>query len=265
MKQLLLGIGLLVVELVTGCSSSESPPIPGTAAQVEALTKDFDTWYRYTYARVLLARDYQARDVDGQFMLKKAFLQQLATGQVLALRNGTDHQEPVYQLCAYSGGHDPAIHATSKQLAEEALRNYAWEGQTLSTFSWQDLAGVKYISANTRGKIVVVECWYTSCVACVDEFAAINALVDRYRQHPQVLVVNLTMNEAKSLRTFLQDRAVKFAVIPTSKVYLVDTLGVLEYPTHFIIGPDGKIAKVTNRASDLAVALAKEVPLALTQ
>jgi peroxiredoxin len=258
MKHLLLATGLLLTALAPGCSSP-SPPRP-TAAQVEALTKDFDTWYRYTYAQVLLARDYLPRDVEGQPLAKQAFLQQLATGRVLALRTGFEQQVPVYQLCAFPGGHDPAIRATSKQLAQEALRNYTWEGQPFPAFRWTDLQGVPYTSANTRGKVVVVKCWYTSCIACVDEFAAIDALVAHYRPQPQVLVVSLALNQAQTLRPFLQQRPVQFAVIPTTKSFLSDTLGVFEYPTHFLLGPDGKIVKVTNRASDLAVALAKEVP-----
>ncbi|MVN79229.1 redoxin domain-containing protein [Hymenobacter sp. HMF4947] len=262
MKSRLLLTGLLLSGLATGCSSASSPPIPSTAAQVEALTKDFDTWYRYTYARIQLARAYSPHGVDGRPLAKQAFLQQLATGRVLALRNGTEGQLPVYQLCPYPGGQDSAIRAASQQLAQEALRNAAWEGQRLPPFHWTDLKGVTYTSANTRGKVVVVKCWYTSCVACVDEFAAMDSLVARYRANPQVLVVSLALNQAQPLRAFLQQRPVQFAVIPASKAYLTDTLGVFEYPTHFVLGPGGQILHVTNRARDLAVALANAVPAA---
>jgi peroxiredoxin len=178
---------------------------------------------------------------------------------VLALANGTDHQQPIYQLCVFPGGHDPAIRATSKQLAEEELSNYNREGQPLPDFHFVDLNGVTYTEASTKGKIVVLKFWYIGCIACVEEFPAINALVAQYQQNPDVLFVSLAMNEAKSLRHFLRGREVKFAVVPARKSYLIDTLQVLQYPTHFILGRDGKIAKATTRASDLAVALQKEV------
>ncbi|TPG59482.1 TlpA family protein disulfide reductase [Hymenobacter nivis] len=258
MKHLLRCAGLLLAALAPACSPPR-PAIPSAAAQLDALTRDFDTWYRYTAARVPLARDYRPRGVDGQPLPKKAFLQQLAAGQVLALRNGPDGPVPVYQLFPYAGNHAPAVRATSRQRADEALRNLAWEGHPLPAFRWRDLRGRVYTPASTRGRVVVVKCWYTSCVACVDEFAAVNALADRY---PQVLFVSLARNEAHVLRTFLKERAVKFAVVPAGKAYLADTLGVFEYPTHFLLGPDGTIARVTNRASDLAVALAQHVPLA---
>ncbi|WP_216689838.1 TlpA family protein disulfide reductase [Hymenobacter siberiensis] len=209
MKHLLLAAALLLAGLVPGCSPAERPLPPGAlAAQVEALTKDFDTWWRNTYAYVLLARDYQPRDVDGRPVPKPDFLRQLATGRVLALRTGTARGEPVYQLCAYPGSPDPAIRSTSKQLAEEALRNDAREGQALPAFAWRDLNGGAYIPTSTRGKILVLKCWYTNCVACVDEMPATNALVERYRQRPDVLFVSLAKNEAQQPRPFLKGHPV---------------------------------------------------------
>lgn len=260
MKYSLLAAELLV-GLASSCSGPENPAAASSIApaQVEALTRDFDNWYRYTYHGILLSRDFKALDTIGQPLSKKDFLHQLSTGRVLAVHVGTDQQRPIYQLGVFPGGHDPAIQATSKQLAAEELSNYNREGQLLPVFKFVDLNGVAYTSASTKGKVLVVKCWYTSCIACVDEFPAINALVDKYQSNQDVRFVSLAMNDAKRLRTFLKGREVKFAVVPASKAYLTDTLRVISYPTHFIIGRDGKIAKITTRANDLAVALAKEV------
>jgi peroxiredoxin len=230
-------------------------------AKVAALTKDFATWYRYAYYHLLLSRDFKALDTDGQPIPKSAFLRQLATGRVLALVNRTQPQ-PIYQLCAYPDNvdDDPAIRATSKQLAQMELSNYNREGERLPDFKFVDLKGGTYTQASTRGKIVVLKCWYIGCSACVEEFPAINALVDNYAHRPDVVFISLAMNQAPRLREFLPGREVKFAVVPARPSYLVDTLQVLQYPTHVILGRDGQIAKVTNRASDLAVALQQVVP-----
>ncbi|WP_233635697.1 TlpA family protein disulfide reductase [Hymenobacter setariae] len=255
-----IALTLVTTALATSCSQSgaAAPAKAVAPAKVAAFTKDFDTWYHYTYYHLLLSRDFQARDTLGQPLAKRAFLDQLATGKVLALVNGTDQQLPIYQLCAFPAGHDPAIRATSQQLAAEALSSYKREGQVLPDFNFVDLNGVTYTKASTKGKLVVLKFWYIGCVACVEEFPAINAQVAKY-QRSDVLFVSLAMNKPQDLRKFLQDREVKFAVVPTSKAYLVDTLQVLQYPTHFILGRDGKIVKATTRASDLAVALQKAV------
>lgn len=143
----------------------------------------------------------------------------------------------------------------SQQLAEEELGNFARTGQPLPAFDWVDLQGGRYTPETTRGKLVVLKCWYIGCLACVDEFPAVNASVDKYRANPNVLFVSLAMDPALALRAFLQHQSVQFAVVPASKAYLTDSLKLRAYPTHFLIGRDGKIAKVTTRASDLAFAL----------
>lgn len=246
--------------LATSCRKSGATATSRAveAAKVDALTKDFDTWYRYTYYNILLSRDFKALDTLGQPLSRRAFLTQLTTGRVLALVNGTDHNQPIYQLCLYPSGHDLAIRTTSKQRAAEELNNDNRQGQQVPDFKFVDLNGVTYTKANTRGKIVVLKFWYIGCIACVEEFPTLNDQVAKYQQQ-DVLFVSLAMNKAADLRKFLRNREMKFAVVPTRKSYLLDTLQVRQYPTHFILGQDGKIAKVTTRASDLAVALQKEV------
>lgn len=256
----LAALALVTGEFAVSCSQSgATTPKAVEPAKVKVLTRDFDTWYRYTYYNVLLSRDFRALDTAGQLITKREFLRQLASGRVLALVNGTDHKQPVYQLCVYPGGHDPAIRATSKQMAEEELSNVNREGQLLPDFKFVDLNGTTYTKATTKGKIVVLKFWYTSCIACVEEFSQINAQVAKYKNNSNVLFVSLAMNEAPALRKFLHGREVRFAVVPARKSYLIDTLNVKQYPTHFILGRDGRIAKVTTKASDLAVALQKEV------
>lgn len=122
-------------------------------AKVEALTKDFDTWYRYAYYNVPLSRDFEALDIAGRPSPKKAFLRQLATGKVLALLNGNEHNRPVYQLYAYTGK-QRLIRSISQQFAEEELIYIDREGKPLPAFHFTDLQGKTYTPA-TRGSTIV--------------------------------------------------------------------------------------------------------------
>jgi peroxiredoxin len=252
----------LAIALSTSCCQSNTSVSPTAIepAQVAALTKDFETWYRYTYDQVLLSRKFKPLDTAGQPLTKRAFLDQLASGRVLAVVRSRDQKQLIYQLADFPGGHDSAIRATSKQLAEEALSNYKREGQQLPDFHFVDLKGVTYTKANIKGKIVVLKLWYLNCIPCVEEIPQINTLMTKYQRQPDVLFVSLAMDDAKRLRTFVKVQQVKFAIVPVSKSYMLDTLQVRQYPTHFILGRDGRIVKATTRASDLAVALQQEVP-----
>lgn len=246
-------------------TSASTRPVPAAAQQAEfkAITKNFDTWYRYTYYKVRLGRAFAGQDVSGHSLAKKEFLTKLATGNYLALRQAAAGAVPIYRLYAYAGpGRNEGIWTTSKQLAEIELNNYNREGQPLPAFRFVDLNGVVYTPASTRGKVLVVKCWYIGCLACVDEFPALNALADQYRQHPDVLFVSLATNPAGQLRQFLRNRVLKAAVVPDAGSYLRGALELPEYPTHFVVGRDGKVLRVTHNAGDLAAALKQAVPLA---
>jgi peroxiredoxin len=250
---------LLLGGSATGCTSHPDARQAIAPAKVAALTKDFDTWYTYASYNVILARDFTGLDTLGQPLPKLAFLRRLASGRALALVNGSLQHQPIYQLCALPSGCTPAVVRTSQQLAEAELFNFARHGQPLPAFDFVDLQGERYTPATTRGKLVVLKACYIGCLACVDEFPAVNALVDQYRGHPDVVFISLAMDPAPALRAFLRDHPVRFAVVPASKAYLRDSLHLQAYPTHLLLGRDGKIITVTNRATDLAFALRQAV------
>ncbi|MGI4883711.1 MAG: TlpA family protein disulfide reductase [Janthinobacterium lividum] len=223
-------------------------------AQVEALTKDFDTWYRYAYYHVPLSRDFKALGTGGQPLPKKVFLRQLATGQVLALLNGNEHNRPVYQLYTYAG-QQTQIRKVSQQLAEEELIYADWEGKPMPAFHFTDLQGKTYAPATTRGKVLVLKCWFIGCAACVKEFPEVNALATKYQNNKDVLFISLANDKAAALRKFLQRKPLNYAVIPGSGAYTEQKLQIHGYPTHLVVGRDGKIAHVTNTAGYLASAI----------
>jgi len=230
------------------------PPQALAPVKVEALTKDFDTWYRYTYYNVPLSRDFKALGTAGQSLPKKAFLRQLVTGKVLALRNGTDHNRPVYQLYTYAGKHRQ-IRQASQQFAQEELAYVDWEGKPLPAFHFTDLQGKSYTPATTHGKVLVLKCWFIGCVACVKEFPEVNALATSYQHNKDVLFISLANDNATRLRFFLQRTPLKYAAVPDSRAYTQEKLHFIGYPMHLVVGRDGKIAHVTNSVGYLASAI----------
>lgn len=91
MKALLLATGLLSLAL----GAPAQTPVARTPTQVQALTKDYATWYRYVYQQAPLARDFKPLDRAGNLLTRKAFLQQLLRGNVLAFSNGREQRRPV--------------------------------------------------------------------------------------------------------------------------------------------------------------------------
>jgi peroxiredoxin len=128
-------------------------------------------------------------------------------------------------------------------------------GQPLPDFRFTDLAGKTYSPATTRGKVLVLKCWFISCVGCVKEFPEVNALAAKYQSNKQVLFISLAYDEAAPLRRFLQRKPLRYAVVPQMMAYMQEHLKVNGYPTHVVVGRDGRIAYMTNTASYVEAAI----------
>lgn len=263
MKQLY-GYLLLVGTLALGaCGRGGSATMPTrlTAAEkasVDSLTRDFNTWYDYAYYHVPLGQPFTGLDTLARPLARPAFLEKLRTGRFIALQ--LKRPTLTFKLYPLPAGAAPEIARTSQQMADTELDHYLLEGKPLPVFDFRDLNGRRYTAANTRGKVLVLKTWYTSCIACVEEFPQVNALVNRYKANPDVVFVSLARNDAATLKDFLSHREFRYAVVPASEPYIADSLHLRAYPTHLVVGKDGKIVKVSDRVPDLITALASVVP-----
>lgn len=249
MKYALLSMLLLAVGTVHA-----QQPVALTPAQVQALTKDYATWYGYASHHAPLACDFKPLDTSGKPVTRKAFLQQLLGGHVLAFATGRDGQRPVYQLYAYAG-HDALLRRSSQRLAQDALYQADRVGQLVPAYRFTDLAGNTYTPATMRGKVLVLKCWFIHCAGCVREFSAVNALVAKYQSNPEVVFVSLAYDEAAPLRRFLLQKPLRYAVVPQMMTYMQEKLQVNGYPTHVVVGRDGRIAYMTNTAAYVEAAI----------
>jgi thiol-disulfide isomerase/thioredoxin len=220
------------------------------SSDLKALTKDFMTWYNYTYHNVRLSQDFVGLDIDSVNISKDAFLNKLIKGNALAFKTKVWQGKPVYQLFSNTSN-DESISTTSKQMAMSELMHYNWEGKELPDFNFTDLNGRTYNKSSTKGKTVVIKCWFIHCATCVKEFPESNQLVDQNRGRDDVLFISLAMDNKRDLQKFLVTKEFKYAVVPGMEGYMVDKLNVSEYPTHILVGKDGKIVKVVNSLADL--------------
>jgi thiol-disulfide isomerase/thioredoxin len=106
-----------------------------------------------------------------------------------------------------------------------------------------------------RGKVFVLKCWFIHCAGCLKEFPEVNALVAKYQSNPGVVFVSLAYDEAAPLRRFLQQKPLRYAVVPQMMTYMQEKLHVNGYPTHVVVGRDGRIAYMTNTAAYVEAAI----------
>lgn len=224
----------------------------------DIILKDYTTWYNYTYDNVQLSYDFIGLDTDSIKIDKTAFLNKLINDKVIAFKIRLLQGEPVYKLYKlYSKNEN--IKSTIEQLASIEMKNYKMEGQQIPDFNFTDLNGNGYNTTSTKGKILVLKCWFIHCTACVLEFSECNKLVDDYKDKNNVLFISLATDTTNDLKKFLNTKVFKYAVIPQMDNYITDKLNINMYPTHLLIDRSGKIIKVTNSVEELEPFLKKEI------
>ena len=57
------------------------------------------------------------------------------------------------------------------------------------------------------------------------------------------------------MRRFLQQKQLRYAVVPRMMTYMQEKLKVNGYPTHVVVGRDGRIAYMTNTAAYVEAAI----------
>ncbi|MDO9373424.1 MAG: TlpA disulfide reductase family protein [Ferruginibacter sp.] len=220
--------------------------------------KDFKTWWSYHYQNIHLSEDFVGLDVDSTVISKEQFLVELTYGKFIPIRMGFKDNVSSYKLHPLKNIHS-AISFAMKDDADRLLKQYRMEGTQLPAFKFVDLEGKTYDRENTRGKTLVLKCWFIHCVACVEEFPALNALVEEYKDRPDVLFVSLAMDQAPALKSFLDTRPFKYAVVADQDNFMTQELQATHFPTHLIVDKSGKIRKVVNRCDEMVPALKKLV------
>ena len=227
------------------------------AVDPAALLKDFTTWYSYTYYNIKLSQNFVGLDVDSSAIPKSVFLARLATGRFIPVKVLVQNKLPYYQL--YRSGHAAVnIQNTMQQLASTEIAHFGMEGKELPAYSFTDLNGKTYRKASTKGKIMVMKCWFIGCQACVKEFPELNKLVDKFQGRKDVLFISLALDNKQALVAFLKTKGFKYAVIPNTASYTGRQLRITQFPTHILVGKDGRIVKVVNALDDLMPFVAQQ-------
>lgn len=241
--------------------ADQSKPIETYTIKPEDILTDFQTWYKYTYYNIRLTQDFTGLNANSDTISKISFLNQLATGKYIALKI-SNQVLPTYKLFKFSAK-DPEMQSVrdiAKQMADTEIFYYKMEGKPLPDFEFVDLNGQKYNNKNTKGKTLVLKCWFIKCGACIQEFPEVNKLANEYKENKDVLFISLATDKKEKLISFLKEKPLEYAVIPSSEKFLRESLKVQSYPTHFLVNKDGKIIKMVNVIYDLIPFLKKEAP-----
>jgi len=135
------------------------------------------------------------------------------------------------------------------QAAQQQAALKSMIGQQAPDFSLTDLSGKKWTLSELKGKVVVLNFWFTSCPPCIQEMPDLNKLTKAYKAD-DVVFLALTFNDVKHVERFLSSHEYDYTILTdshdTDVAYKINS-----WPTSIVIDKQGKVAFTSNYNPDI--------------
>ncbi|WP_304233835.1 TlpA disulfide reductase family protein [Jiulongibacter sediminis] len=222
----------------------------------EHQSQDFMIWWVYYNDSINLSSDFLALDSLGNEMSKSDFLEVLTTSRFLPMKLPGELK---YQLYKPQKKLQEDVFNTIMWQSKDYLHHYRMEGLTLTDSPIKTLEGQEHQLSDPKGKYLIVKCWFVACHQCIEEMPELNEMVKKYESRGDMTFLSLAFDDEDKLRNFLSKREFIYETASVPEGFLESELRVTAYPTHMVIGKDGKVLKVVNGADQLKNFLAKEI------
>jgi len=114
------------------------------------------------------------------------------------------------------------------------------KGKEMPLLSLKTISGEKIETKDLKGKVIVLNLWYTTCHPCIAELPALNKLVKEYK-NKNVVFLGLSTDTKEMLdRDFFPNYKFDFKIIPGAGD-IVEKIGQTGFPTTYIIDTKGNV------------------------
>ena len=125
---------------------------------------------------------------------------------------------------------------------QSASFDAALKGKPLPDFVFKDILGNTYTPEDIKGKVVVINLWFTSCAPCIEEMPELNKLVKEYENNDAVLFLALALDEkGPRLNTFLETHVFNYNIVPVTQDYIIKKLQTNSFPTHMVLDKNSNV------------------------
>jgi thiol-disulfide isomerase/thioredoxin len=138
-------------------------------------------------------------------------------------------------------------------LGAAAENNNEMTGKPALLFTVKDMRGIIYSLPDLKGKIVVINFWFTECKPCIMEMPALNKLVEKYK-NKHVVFLGIASSETIKILKFLKTHPYHYTIVPKEGGNtMVDDYKINSYPTHIIIDRESVVNYYTTGLSNNTV------------
>jgi len=113
-------------------------------------------------------------------------------------------------------------------------------GSPAPEFSGTDLNGHTIDLKALKGKTVILNFWFTSCVPCMAEIPELNDLAAKYKNDSSIVFVAITYNSPEQVKAFLKRKDFRFNIL-TDRSDIIERYGIVGYSTSIVIDQSGNV------------------------
>ena len=118
-------------------------------------------------------------------------------------------------------------------------------GKPAPKFTITDMDGNIINSENTKGKVVFLNFWFTTCPPCIEEIPDLNKLYNAFKDNPNVVFASISRDWKERVDKFLLKHPIDMPVSVVSQNN-IDVFNVYGFPTNIVIDKKGKIYQFTH-------------------
>jgi len=133
----------------------------------------------------------------------------------------------------------------------------SWRGKNLPIFTAKDINGKKISSDNLKGKIVVINLYFTHCSPCLREIPELNKLTEEYKGK-EIVFIALAPDKKSEVLAFLKKHPFKYIQISDAEKLQKKTFQVQSWPTHIIADSNGIICYYNQGYKETTISEIKE-------
>jgi len=104
-----------------------------------------------------------------------------------------------------------------------------------------DMNGNTFDTEKLRGKVIVINFWFTNCLPCRFERPYLNKIVGEYKEDKNVVFLALALDPKPYVVEFLKENPFDYNILPDGND-LAKKFKISGYPTHVIVDKQGKVA-----------------------
>lgn len=135
---------------------------------------------------------------------------------------------------------------------------YSLINKPLKDFELLDMAGKKWDLKELKGKIVVINFWFTACKPCIKEMPHLSKLVAENKNDSIVFIAPAPENETQ-VKKFLKKYSFDY-IITHSSIDFITAMNIENFPTHLVVDKQGITRQVfIGYADDIKEKLQSEI------